>query len=136
MDLYLHRTHYKAGTNGILFHKQHFLCFCIELPWVANRQNTSCIPDGTYELETFYSPDFEHHLRLKDVPDRMGILIHPANDALKELRGCIAPVSQLTGIAKGLGSRQAMQKVMLRIEAVLEPGEAVFLTVGSEHSGK
>ena len=96
----------------------------------------SCIPDGTYEMEPFYSPNYGHHLRIKNVPDRIGILIHPANDALKELRGCIAPVSQLTGIGKGLGSRQALEKVMLRIEAVLEPGEAVFLNVGSVHSGK
>lgn len=136
MDLHLHRTHYRAGTIGVLFHKQHFLCFCIELPWRANRPNTSCIPDGVYELERFHSPTFGHHLLVKGVPDRLGILIHPANDAEKELRGCIAPVMQLTGIAKGLSSRQALEKVMLRIEGVLEPGEAVFLVVGSEHAGR
>ncbi|HLW08264.1 MAG TPA: DUF5675 family protein [Marinilabiliaceae bacterium] len=136
MDLYLHRTHYKNGTNGILFHKRLFMCFCIELPWIVNKRNISCIPDGTYEMESFYSPKFGHHLRIKNVPERLGILMHPANDALKELRGCIAPVSQLTGIGKGLGSRQALEKVMLRVEGVLEPGEVLFLTIRSEHSGR
>lgn len=134
MDLYLQRTHYRAGTNGVLFHNNQFLCFCIELPWRQNQTMISCIPDGTYELKTFYSLRFKHHLILKNVPDRSGILIHPANDALTELKGCIAPVSQLTGIAKGLGSQKALQNLLLRIEAFREPREAVFLTITSEHS--
>lgn len=136
MELYLHRTHYRAGTNGALFHKQQFLCFCIELPWRLNQKNVSCIPDGTYELETFYSPSFKHHLLIKNVANRNGILINPANDALNELRGCIAPVSQLTGIGKGLGSRRALDVLLMRIEGFVERGEAVTLTVLSELSGR
>ncbi|WP_310993611.1 DUF5675 family protein [Aequorivita marina] len=136
MRLYLHRTHYRAGTNGALFHKQHFLCFCIELPWRLNQRNVSCIPDGTYEMAVFHSPTFKHHLLLKNVPNRSGILIHPANDALEELRGCIAPVSQLTGIGKGLGSRRALDLLLMRIEGFCEPGEALTLTVISELSGR
>lgn len=136
MEFYLHRTHYRAGTNGALFHKHQFLCFCIELPWRLNQQNVSCIPDGTYALETFYSPSFKHHLIIKNVPNRSGILIHPANDAIDELRGCIAPVSQLTGIGKGLGSRRALEKLLMRIEGFREAGEDVTLTVLSELSGR
>ena len=136
MDLQLQRTHYKTGTNGILFHRNQFLCFCIELPWRVNLPNTSCIPDGMYELETLCSPVFGHHLLLKDVPDRSGILLHPANDALKELNGGIAPVSQLTGIGKGLGSQIALNLLLMRIEGFRDPGEGVFLTICSEHSGK
>lgn len=136
MDFYLHRTHYRAGTNGALFHKNQFLCFCIELPWQLNQRNTSCIPDGTYELETFYSPTFNHHFLVKGVSGRSGILIHPANDALSELRGCIAPVSQLNGIGKGLGSRQALDKLLMRVEGFREPGEMVTLTILSELSGR
>lgn len=136
MELYLHRTHYGAGTNGTIFHKQQFLCFSIELPWRLNSSNVSCIPDGTYELEIFYSPSFNHHLRVKDVAGRNGILIHPANDALSELRGCIAPVSQLTGIGKGLGSRKALDLLLMRIEGFREQHEAVTLTIQSELSGR
>lgn len=136
MEFYLHRTHYRAGTNGTLFHKQQFLCFCIELPWRLNLPNLSCIPDGTYELEFFYSPSFNHHLRVKEVVGRNGILIHPANDALSELGGSIAPVSQLTGIGKGLGSRKALDMLLMRIEGFKEWDEEVTLTVLSELSGR
>lgn len=136
MDLFLHRTHFRAGTNGVLFHRHLFICFTIELPWLANRRGESCIPDGVYEIEPFYSVRFGNHIRLKEVADRTGILIHPANDASKELRGCIAPVTQLTGIGKGLDSRRALEKVLLKMEAARNPGQAVFLTVSSEHSGR
>ncbi|MEM0519039.1 MULTISPECIES: DUF5675 family protein [Aequorivita] len=136
MEFYLHRIHYKGGTNGALFHKQQFLCFCIELPWRLNARNVSCIPDGTYEMRPFFSLRFKHHLRLIDVPGRSGILLHPANNAQTELRGCIAPVSQLTGIGRGLGSRRALDKVLMRIEGHRETHEAITLTVISELSGR
>lgn len=136
MDLYLHRTHFKEGTNGALFHDDQFVCFTIGLPWRCNERNVSCIPDGTYEITPFYSPQFKHHLRVLEVPNRNGILIHPANDALTELRGCIAPVSQLTGIGKGLGSRRALDQLLMCVETFREEGEPVFLTVCSEQSGR
>lgn len=136
MDLYLQRTHFKTGTIGVLFHRGQFLCFCIELPWLQNQRSISCIPDGTYELKRFYSVRFKHHFIVKNVPNRSGILIHPANIALEELKGCIAPVSQLTGMAKGLGSRKALDSLMLRVEAYKEAGEALFLNISSEHAGR
>jgi hypothetical protein len=136
MDLFLHRTHYSTGTNGSFYHKNQFLCFAIELPWLANRQNVSCIPDGTYEVKLFYSLHFGHHFLVKKVPNRSAILIHPANDAIAELRGCIAPVSQLTGIGKGLGSRKALDSLIRRTEAFREANEAVFLTIRSVFSGR
>lgn len=135
MDFFLYRNHYRSGTNGELFHKQHFVCFCIELPWRANRKDVSSIPDGIYELEPFYSPTHGHHIRIKNVPDRSGILFHVANNALKELRGCIAPVSQLSGIGAGLNSRLALNKLLLRLHAIREGGGPVFLTISSEHRG-
>lgn len=136
MNLYLHRTHFKEGTNGSLFHEDQFVCFTIELPWRCNEPKVSCIPDGTYEITPFYSPGFKHHFRVVEVPNRNGILLHPANDASTELRGCIAPVSQLSGIGKGLGSRRALDRLLMRVEAFCEEGDSVFLTVCSEQSGR
>lgn len=136
MDWYLYRTHYKAGTNGALFHGEEFLCFCIELPWRLNEQNRSCIPDGTYELVEFYSLTHKHHFLVHNVPNRTGILLHPANDANTELRGCIAPVSQLSGIGKGSGSRRALDKLVMRAEALLKAHEGLYLTIISEQSGR
>jgi hypothetical protein len=75
---------------------------------------------------------------LKDVPGRALILIHPANNALAELRGCIAPVSLLTGEGTGTGSRKAFSRLLKLVTAALESGP-VFITIKSkkdEHTAK
>ena len=64
-----------------------------------------------------------------DVKDRDCILIHPANDALHELKGCIAPVSFLTGPGKGIGSRVALKKLTALVYAALDQSKPVFLTI-------
>lgn len=64
---------------------------------------------------------------MEDVPQRSGILFHPANDARKELRGCIAPVSQLTGIGRGINSKVAFEKLRMLVYALLDIGEQVYL---------
>jgi hypothetical protein len=105
-----------------------FVCYTIELPWEDNLPQHSCIPEGRYELKKRYSTRFGQHLLVDHVPGRELILVHPANDALKELRGCIAPVSILTGPGKGILSRNAFQKVVSLVYKALEK-EIVFLTI-------
>jgi hypothetical protein len=68
---------------------------------------------------------------VENVKGRALILIHPANDALKELRGCIAPVSILKGPGKGLLSRNAFNKVIALVHKALESG-TVFLTIQTD----
>ena len=131
MELVLYRTYFKKGTNGALFIHNQFLGFTIELPWRENKRNISCIPEGKYELKARFSEKFKHHLQLENVPGRSLILLHPANDALKELEGCIAPVTQLTGIGKGLSSRLLMQKVVASCYQAFERKEKVFLIIKS-----
>ena len=46
-------------------------------------------------------------LQIVDLPVREYILIHPANEALRDLKGCIAPVSVITGAGKGIRSSPA-----------------------------
>ncbi len=93
MELVLFRTCHPTGTNGELYARNSFQCYTIELPWKDNQPQVSCIPPGRYELKKRYSPRFKDHLLVGLVPGRSLVLLHPANDALKELRGCIAPVS-------------------------------------------
>ena len=131
MELHLHRTYFKEGTNGALFCNGHFLGFAIELPYLENRRVISCVPEGTYSLIPRFSEKFKHHLQLENVPGRSLILLHPANNALKELEGCIAPVTQLTGIGKGLSSRLLVQKIVARCYQAFERKEKVFLTIKS-----
>jgi hypothetical protein len=67
-----------------------------------------------------------------NVPNRSYILLHAANDALKEIKGCIAPVSLLTGEGKGILARLALSKVVAIVYPVLEKGKQVFLTIQSK----
>jgi hypothetical protein len=131
MELVLQRSYYEEGTNGALFLNNKFLCFTIERSFFVNRSSESCIPEYTFELVARYSKKFGNHLLIKDVFKRNLILIQPANYAKEELRGGIAPVSQLTGIGRGSNSKQAMQKVLSLCHQAFERKEQVLLTIKS-----
>lgn len=129
----LHRAYFEEGTNGALFNSGKFLCHTIELPWNDNKRNISCIPEGVYEVEPRFSKRFKHHLILKAVKGRSFILFHPANDALRELQGCIAPVTYLSGIGKGVYSRDAMQKLLSLVYQAKDRKEPILLTIKSQN---
>jgi hypothetical protein len=131
MELELIRTYFPNGTNGELSNKGERICFTIELPWLNNKSQVSCIPEGRYELQKRYSDRYEWHLQLKDVRNRLLILIHPANDAVKELKGCIAPVSILSSEGKGLSSRMAFYKLNYIVYQAMIREEKVFLIIKS-----
>lgn len=131
MELHLQRTYYATGTNGTITWDGHFLCYSIELPWKGNRRKVSCIPEGRYSLEMRYSPRLEDHLQVEHVPNRTLILIHPADDALKQLKGCIAPVSELIGPGKGEDSEVAFLFVRKLVYNAIDSGERVWITIES-----
>lgn len=72
--------------------------FTGELPWRDNKNETSCIPCGTYTCKFTYSNRFKKFMYLVDgVNKRSGIRIHSANfmgdktlGYKSELHGCIA----------------------------------------------
>lgn len=139
MELELLRTYFPNGTNGDLLKDGLALCHTIELPWNENKRRISCIPEGRYELVKRYSQKFGWHLLVTNVEGRDLILVHPANDALKELNGCIAPVTTLTGQGKGNASRVVFNKLKALIYPALERKEQIFLTVKEkehEHSSE
>ena len=131
MELVLKRSYFEKGTNGALFVNGQFLCFTIELPWRENQRHISCISEGRYEIILRHSKRFRNHLHVQDVKGRSLILIHPANNALKELRGCIAPVSQLSDIGKGWNSREALNKLLTLSYRALELKKTITLTIKS-----
>ena len=131
MDLVLHRTYLEGGTNGALFRDGKFAGFTIELPWLDNKRNISCIPEGSYELVSRFSVKFKHHLQVLDVPGRSLILLHPANDAKRDLEGCIAPVTNLTGVGKGSNSKPQLDKLMASCYQVFDRKEKVKLIIKS-----
>ena len=127
MELTLIRTYHPNGTNGWLYIQEVFLCHTIELPWLNNKPQQSCIPEGRYELRKRWSAHFGDHYLVVNVPEREYILIHPANNALKELKGCIAPVTHLIGEGRGSFSRLALKLLQAQVNEVMEK-EKVFLT--------
>jgi Family of unknown function (DUF5675) len=136
MELELLRSYFDNGTNGKLMHDGLALCSTIELPWKKNANRVSCIPEGRYEIIKRYSSKFKWHLQVCEVPERDCILIHPANDAIKELKGCIAPVSTITGEGKGNKSRLVFEKLKAFIFPVLEKKEKIFITIKKETTCK
>ena len=134
MELELIRTYFPNGSNGELYLEGKRICFTIELPWFNNKPRISCIPEGRYELKKRCSNKFGQHLQLQNVIGRDLILIHPANDALKELKGCIAPVSILSAEGKGLRSRIALDKVKAIVFPALQKSKQVFITIKSNIS--
>lgn len=132
MEIVLNRNYFPEGTNGSLLQGNMLICSCIELPWRENRQQVSCIPEGKYVLEKRYNTHFQWHLALYNVPGREGILIHPANNALLELKGCIAPVTEIIGEGRGIDSKRAFEKLKSIIFPLIDSKENVFLTIKNE----
>jgi len=131
MILFLTRTYFPDGTNGKLECEGKFICHTIELPWKQNETKVSCIPEGEYFIEKRYSKQFQWHLEVLDVKNRSFILFHPANNALQELKGCIAPVTKLSGPGLGLMSRKAFTPLKDLVYAALDRKESVRLIVQS-----
>ena len=127
MKLMLYRTYDSGGTNGDLYLNEVFQCHTIELPWLNNQHQHSCIPEGTYRLLHRWTPRFGKHFMVADVPGRSAILVHPANNAITELRGCIAPVLHLLGAGRGAYSRLALAHLVQVLE--VSKDEDISLTI-------
>ena len=132
MVLILSRTYFPDGTNGILECECKFICKTIELPWKNNETKVSCIPEGKYFIRKRYSKRFQWHLEIINVKNRSLILFHPGNNALRELKGCIAPVTKLSGPGLGLMSRKAFSKLKNLVDPILDKNESVELIIKSD----
>ncbi len=135
MEVVLHRIYLDEATHGLLEINGRPFCMTLELPWAANQRSISCIPEGEYVLRRRYSPRFKEHFELVDVPNRSYILIHPANNAQRDLRGCIAPVTELMAPGWGNRSKIAMSKLLHTLqEAIVK--ERVLLKIQKATSQK
>lgn len=66
-----------------------FIANTMELPWLGNEKNISCIPPGTYKVTYTHSPSFNKYTyEVQKVPDRDGIRFHSVS-FVKDLLGCI-----------------------------------------------
>lgn len=131
MEIELIRQYHRNGVNGVLYARGGKIGETIELPWRNNMRRVSCIPEGRYKLRKRYTVKFGWHCWVENVPGRDGILIHAFNDALQESKGCIAPVSVITGEGKGTFSKAALKKLMDFLEPAFNRNEPIYLTVSA-----
>lgn len=127
--IFLKRTYHPNGTNGTLYINDNEIAHTIELPWRDNKFRISCIPEGTYRIRKRTSTRFGDHIYVEKVPNRSAILFHPANNAIKELMGCIAPVTKLTGPGTGTQSVLAMGKLRSIVYGHIDAGKEVYLEI-------
>lgn len=104
IKLILERQYQKDNTIGELyvFSDDHLLgkFNTLELPWVFNQHNISCIKEGTYTILPYSSAKYPNAFILLDVENRSNILMHNGNFSNSisktDTRGCIL-------IGKGFG---------------------------------
>ncbi|WP_390881651.1 DUF5675 family protein [Sphingobacterium pedocola] len=105
------------------------ICHTIELPWQDNTPNKSCIPEGRYKLEKRVYPKNGEQVGIPSVQGREAILIHAANNAATEIRGCIAPVTTLTGEGTGDESAKALKELKSLVYGLWDMGAEVYLEI-------
>jgi len=98
MKVVLSRTYNKNETISSLIafegEKRVYSCKTIELPWLNNQHNISCIPEGVYDCLRIIHPAKGRCFAVQNVPDRDGILIHKGNyvnGSKIDSKGCILP---------------------------------------------
>jgi hypothetical protein len=127
--LHLQRIYGEQGTNGTISYQGEKICHTIELPWRNNTPRLSCIPLGRYKLVKQKYDRHGEQIGIPNVLGREAILIHTANDAQRQLLGCIAPVTTLTGHGKGTESAKALAKLKALVYSLWDMGGEVYLVV-------
>ncbi|RZF62185.1 DUF5675 family protein [Sphingobacterium corticibacterium] len=127
--LVLRRIYGEQGTNGTIYFQGEKICHTIELPDRNNTPRFSCIPEGRYKLEKRTYTKHGEQIGIPAVLGREAILIHAANNAMKQLRGCIAPVTTLTGEGTGDEGAKALRKLKALVYSLWDMQYEVFLLI-------
>lgn len=129
--LYLERFAYlPTGTFGQLIFPTGESFPTVECPWLDNRENVSCIPEGFYGMEKRESAvvkrstreEFSVGWEVKNVPNRTYIMVHPGNWPV-DVKGCIAVGKSFDVAPRGnsqygvFRSRTAFREVMQLLES-------------------
>jgi hypothetical protein len=67
----------------------------LELPWLDNAFQISCIPEGVYLVKRRWSKKFKWHYHIQDVTGRTFILQHAGNFT-RQILGCQLPGDLIT----------------------------------------
>lgn len=83
------RAYYSDCTLGRLFIVD-FSCHTLELPWLGNEPDKSCIPEGVYNYRVALSPRLGRDVIWVDgVQGRSAIQLHPGNYTSQILGCCL-----------------------------------------------
>lgn len=79
---------FASGIIGELFVNGSFLCYTLELAWLWNERDKSCVPPGRYRgfLRTDHADKWR--IQVDGVPNRQGIQIHIGNFP-RDIQGCV-----------------------------------------------
>jgi hypothetical protein len=98
--------------------KRLFECKTLELPWLNNTKQKSCIPTGIYTVTARTSPKYGLHYLVNKVKNRDSILIHHGNYKT-DILGCIlvgsAHVDLNGDTCKDVTSSKATMKKLLKL---------------------
>ena len=134
--LTLIRSYYPTHTYGT-FTVEGESFSTIERPWLNNRSNISCIPEGHYitkYLPRSSSGKYKRVWHVQSVLKRSGILIHNGN-FVSHSRGCLilgTGKSLLGGKPAVVGSRKALRK----LREVLGEDDLILNIVGKYSNPK
>ena len=86
-EIFIDTKKYEDCTFGRLTFGD-FQCFTLELPWLDNKQNVSCVTAGTYDAIKYSSPQHGEVILLLEVQNRSFIEMHAGNFT-RQILGCI-----------------------------------------------
>ena len=117
-----------SGTFGILsVEGSNFTCVSLELPWLNDQPNVSCIPVGAYQCTWRWSNAHNRNIyHIENVLNRTAVEIHSAN-AIFQLLGCIAlgqeqcifPVGSFEGVEVPLKGIQHSKVTLCAFENLM-----------------
>lgn len=133
-SLKINRKHYRKFTTGRV-EFEGFYCHSLELPWLNNKTDKSCIPNGIYLCRKIASPNHGRCFEICNVPERTLVRGHSANFT-SELLGCIAFGDSSDdinndGILDVTNSRNTFEKLMSKLpqEFWLEIGQPQIIGI-------
>jgi hypothetical protein len=132
--LKIDRKHYANATTGRV-EFEGFFCHSLELPWLNNKTDVSCIPNGIYLCRKIISPNHGNCFEIVDVHERTLIRGHKANFTY-ELLGCIAfgdSIKDLNndGVLDVTNSKVTFEKLMGKLpqEFFIEIGQPSMIGI-------
>lgn len=123
MKVVISRTYGNSETKGALYIFEGcqvlFHCVTLELPDNGNQHNTSCIPEGVYDVIKIIRPNGDKAFHVLSVPWRENILIHKGNYTGDTL-GCILPGVNFVDLnADDMIDVDQSTKTMIKLLAIL-----------------